>query len=184
MDFLSQLWMPIIVSAALVWVASSIMHMVLPFHKGEYKGLPDEAKLNAALEGVAPGNYMFPWCGNMADMKSPEYLAKVEKGPNGILAVWKGGVNFGQNLTLTLLCYVLIGVFVAYVAWYSGGLGDKYLHTFRVCGASAFLAYGLGHLPRAIWYKDPGALTCVFDGLVYSLLTAGTFAWLWPKAAS
>ena len=182
MEFLSMLWMPILVSAVIIWLASAIMHMALPFHKGEYKGLPDEAKFNAALEGVAPGFYMFPWCGSMANMKDPDYLAKVEKGPNGFMSIVSGGVNFGKNLMLMLLYYLLVGTFVAYVGWYAMGRGGDYLHVFRVTGAAAFLAYGLGHLPRTIWYRDPGFWAYLFDGIVYALLTAGVFAWLWPRA--
>ena len=34
----------IVLSAVIVFVASSIMHMVLPYHKKDYNQLPDEAR--------------------------------------------------------------------------------------------------------------------------------------------
>src|SRR5688572_24390371 len=145
--------MPILVSAAFVWIASALMHMVFPHHKSEWKGLPDEAKFNDALAGVPAGQYMFPWCGGMDHMKDPDYLAKVAKGPNGTLTIWAAPVNMGKNLLLTLLFYVLVGVFVAYLAWYSMGKGPHdYMHIFRIAGTAAFMAHGLGWMSHAIWY--------------------------------
>jgi hypothetical protein len=182
MDFVSQLWVPIVVSAVLVWIASSVIHMALPIHKGEFEGLPDEAKFNAAIEGVKPGQYMFPWC-TMAEMKSPEFQEKMRKGPTGHLTIAAGPMNFGRNLMLTLLLYLVIGVFVAYIGHHTLGAGSPYLTVFRVCGTAAFMAYGLGWMPNMIWFggKSRCFWTYLFDSIVYALLTAGVFGWLWPK---
>ena len=48
---------------------------------------------------------------------------------------------------------------------------------------AAFLAYGVGILSNGIWKGQPWSVVSkeVFDGLVYGMLTAGTFAWLWPR---
>jgi hypothetical protein len=45
------------------------------------------------------------------------------------------------------------------------------------------MAYGLGNLSNSIWKGQPWSMTIkeVIDGLVYALLTAGTFGWLWPR---
>jgi len=45
------------------------------------------------------------------------------------------------------------------------------------------MAYGLGRLSDAIWRGQTWSMTIkeVIDGLVYGLLTAGTFGWLWPR---
>jgi hypothetical protein len=184
MEFLSQLWMPILLSAVFVWFSSFILHMLLPMHKGECSGVPDEAKLNAALEGVAPGMYMFPWCGTtMAEMKSPEYEEKQRVGPNGVLTVWPGPTQMGRNMVLTLLFYLVVGVFVAYVASHALPVGTPYLKVFQIAGAVAFMAHGLGWMPNMIWYggSTRSFWTYLIDSIVYALLTAGTFAWLWPK---
>ncbi len=182
MEFLSALWMPIVVSAVFVWIASFFMHMVLPHHKKDWGGLPDEAKFNSALEGVPAGQYMFPY-GTMEDQKNPEFQAKMTAGPCGTLTVWPGPVNMGRNLVLTLLYYVVVGVFAAYVAWNGLFEGEPtYLSVFRMAGTVAFAAHGLGWMSHAIWYGWKGFWGDLFDAVVYALLTAGTFGWLWPNS--
>jgi hypothetical protein len=181
MEFLSQLWMPVLVSGLVVWFASFLMHMVLPHHKGEWKGLPGEEAVMAALRGTPAGQYMFPWC-DMAQLKDPAMQEKIKAGPNGHLTVWPGPVNMGQNLGLTLLVYWVIGVFVAYVGWHAmGGEPVEYMDVFRLCGASAFMAHGLGMLTHMVWFRVKGFWTYTFDNLVFALLTAGVFGWLWPR---
>ena len=49
MAFLADLWLPILLSAVFVFVASSVLHMVLPIHKGDYKKPPGE---DAVLESM------------------------------------------------------------------------------------------------------------------------------------
>lgn len=183
MDFLSQFWLPIVVSAVFVWIASFLMHMVLPHHKGEWRGHPNEANLLSALEGVKPGQYMFPW-GTMADMKSPEFAAKQKSVPNGTLVIWPGPVNMGRNLFLTLIFYLVVGVFVAYIAYHTLPMDSEYLATFRITGTLAFAAHGLGWMPYMIWFGGKGFWTNLFDSIVYAGLTAGTFGWLWPQAST
>lgn len=182
MEFLSDLWLPIVVSAAFVWVASAIIHMVLPIHKGEWKGLPDENRVTTALEGVPAGQYMFPF-GSMADMKNPEFVARQKKGPNGTLVLWNGPANIGQSMLLMLIFDLVVGVFVAYVAWHALPKGTPYLQVFRICGAAAFMAHGLGWIPNMIWFGRSARSfwSYLFDSIVYAGLTAGTFGWLWPK---
>lgn len=179
MEFLSALWMPIVVSAVLVWFASFLMHMVLPHHKSEFQGLPDEDKFNAAMEGVPAGRYMFQWV-MPSQMKDPEKKARVDKGPNGMLVLWPGPVNMGQNLLVTLLFYLLVGVFVAYITWHASP-DPIYLERFRIAGATAFAAHGLGWMSFLIWFRFGKFWPNLFDSIVFALLTAGTFAWLWPK---
>ena len=57
-----------------------------------------------------------------------------------------------------------------------------YRHVFRVVGTAAFMAYGVGTLANGIWKGQPWSVVGkeAFDGLIYALLTAGTFGWLWP----
>ena len=181
MDFLSDLWVPVLVSGALVWVASFLMHMVIPHHKGEWKGLPNEEALLAALKGAPAGQYMFPWC-EPAQMNDPAMQEKRNNNPNGHLTIWPGQFSMGKNLVLTLLTYIVIGLFVAYVGWHGmEGETPEYMRVFRICGAAAFMAHGLGMLTYMIWFQVKGFWTYTFDNLVYALLTAGVFGWLWPN---
>ena len=180
MEFLTQHWAPILASAFIVWVASAILHMALPIHKGDFVQLPDEAKVLAAIEGLKPGQYMFPW-GTMEDMKNPEYIEKQKKGPVGTLSIWPGSVNMGQNLMLTLLFYIVVGVFVAYLSAHSLPAGAPYLKVFQITGTAAFMAHGMGWIPRVIWFRDKGFFGYLFDSVVFALLTGGTFGWLWNR---
>ena len=182
MEFLSTLWMPIVVSSVLIFIASYLTHMVLPHHKGEWQGLPNEGSVLGVLQGTPPGSYMIPYCSGMEEMKNPEFLEKQKRGPNGTIVLWDGPVNMSRNLGLTFLSYVIIGVFVAYVAWNSLGAGPhEYLKLFRITGACAFMAHGMALIPQAIWYKGIRLWACLLDALIYALLLAGVFGWLWPK---
>ena len=182
MEFLSDLWLPIVVSAAFVWIAQSIIHMAMPHHKPEWKGMPNEESVTSAMDGMEPGQYMFPWAGTMADMKKPEFVEKMNKGPRGTVTLWPAPINMGRNLTLMFLFNLVVGVFLAYVGSHTIAGETEYLAVFRVIGAMAFMAYGLGWIPNMIWFGVKGFWAYTFDALVYALVTAGTFGWLWPSA--
>ena len=183
---LSALWIPIVVSAVFVFIASSIMHMMLPYHKSDHKQLPDEDNVMAALRSAKAGRgvYMFPFCTHQ-NMKDPAMVEKRKQGPVGILTVLPSGdINMGPYLAKWFTFCLLVGFFVAYLAAHTLPAGTHYRAVFRIVGTAAFLAYGLGNLPNAIWKGQPASnvIKEVVDGLVYGLLTAGTFGWLWPKA--
>jgi len=182
---LGALWLPILLSAVIVFIASSIIHMVLPYHKSNYRKLPDEDKILAALRpaGLTPGLYHFPYCTHK-EMKSPEIQEKFKQGPVGFLTVYPTGpVNMGKFLGLWFVFTIIVGVFVAYLAAHTVGLGAPYRHVFRVVGTAAFMAYGVGIISNGVWKGIPWSMVAkeVFDGLIYASLTAGTFGWLWPR---
>jgi len=88
---LGTLWLPILVSAVLVYIASSIVWMLLPHHKSDWAQLPGEAGVLEAMRraGVGRGQYRFPFC-DPRD-KSPETKKKMEEGPMGTMIVWPPG---------------------------------------------------------------------------------------------
>ena len=88
-----------------------------------------------------------------------------------------------KNLILWFLYCVVVGVFAAYIAGRALKPSAPYLEVFRFAGATAFAGYSLAQMQYSIWMgKSWGAtLRGMFDGLIYALLTAGTFGWLWPK---
>jgi hypothetical protein len=185
MGFLASLWIPIVLSAVIVFIASSIMHMLLPYHRNDYRKLPDEEKVLGTLRstGLARGQYVFPFCTHK-DMKSPEMIEKYKQGPVGTITVFPSGPPvMGKFLGLWLGYCLIIGFFVAYLAWHTLAVGTNHLVVFRVVGTAAFLAYGLGQLSNGIWKGQLWSTTLkeALDGLIYGLLTAGTFGWLWPK---
>ena len=182
---LTALWLPILLSAIIVFIASSIIHMLLRYHQSDYRQLPDEDKLLAAMRpaNLTPGLYNFPFCTHK-NMKSPEVLEKFKQGPVGFLIVRPTGlVKLPQFLIQWFIFCLVIGVFVAYLTAHTVSAGAPYRHVFRVVGTAAFLAYGLGGLANGIWKGLPWSMVLkeAFDGLVYGLLTAGTFGWLWPR---
>jgi len=182
---LSALWLPIVLSAVIVFFASSIMHMVLPYHKGDYQKIPDEDKVLPALRaaGLKRGLYIFPFADHNT-MKSPEVMEKYKQGPVGMMTIFPSGPPVMPKFLGLWFGYCLIvGFFVAYLAAHTVAPGAYYLRVFRVVGTAAFLAYGLGHISDGIWKGQTWSFVIkeVIDGLVYALLTAGTFGWLWPR---
>ena len=185
MEFL-HLWLPILVSAFAVFVASSIAWMVLPHHKKDIKRLPDEAALTDRLQQLAlpPGTYMWPNCSSGDEMKSEEFKARYEAGPWGTLNVLGARPNFGRNLSLTFVFYLVVGIFVAYITAEARPAGAGFMPVFQVAGATAMVAYCAGAIPGAIFLGKPGRfiLTDFLDGVAYGVLTGLIFALLWPAA--
>jgi hypothetical protein len=183
---ISALWIPILLSAVIVFVASSVLHMVLPYHKSDYRKLPEEDRVVDVLRaaGVTPGPaYHFPHTTHI-EMKSPEVVEKFKRGPIGLLTVIPSGPPaMGKYLGMWFVYCVVVGIFAAFVAGSTLRPGTRYLVVFHLTGLAAFLAYGVGHLQDSIWRGQFWGVTAkhVFDGLIYALLTAGTFGWLWPR---
>jgi hypothetical protein len=183
---LQALWLPILVSAVIVFVASSLVHMVLPWHKSDYPKLPGEDAFRAAVGPMKlpAGDYMVPRARDNADMATPEFNEKLKEGPVMILTVLEPGPwKMGSNLAQWFVFLLVVGVFAAYVAGRALGEGAHYLAVFRFAGVTAFCCYVLGVWPISIWYKRGWilAIKTTFDGLIYGLLTGGVFGWLWPR---
>ncbi len=185
MTALGALLIPIVLSAVLVFVASSIIHMALPWHKNDYPKVPNEDRLREALRPLAipPGDYMIPRAMSMQDMKSPEFLAKMNEGPVMVVTVLPNGPwAMGKNLLQWFVYSIVVGLFAAYVAGTALPPGAPYPRVFQLVGASAFMGYALALWQLSIWYRRDWMTTIKsnVDGLIYALLTAGTFGWLWP----
>ncbi|HEX9654007.1 MAG TPA: hypothetical protein VGA99_09870 [bacterium] len=181
-----SLWLPILLSAVFVFAVSSIIHMVLPYHRNDFLKLPSEDEVLAALGkfNIPPGDYVFPYAGSMEAMKNPEHIEKLKKGPVAFITVLPNGLpSMGSSLVQWFLYSVLVAIFAAYVSGRTVGADAHYLEVLRVAGTVAFAAYGLGLLQNSIWYKRnwTATLKSVFDALIYGMVTAGTFGWLWPS---
>jgi hypothetical protein len=186
MTSLASLWLPILVSAVAVFIASSVIHMALPWHKGDYRAVPQESLVLDALRpfAIAPGDYMLPKCSDMAEMKTPGFQDKLKKGPVIVMTVMPGGAfSMGQPLALWFLYSVVVGIFAAYVACSTLAVGAPYLQVFRIVSTVAFTGYVLALWQLSIWYRRSWGTTIrsSVDGLIYGLLTAGVFGWLWPR---
>lgn len=182
---MASLWLPILLSAVIVWVMSSVLHMVLRYHRADYAKLPNEDTVMDVLRPAPPGDYVAPYSDSPAAMKDPVFLEKVKRGPMAMITIMKGDMQgaFKKSLTLWFIYALVVSAFAAYVAGRARGPGTEYLEVFRFVGTVAFVGYGLAMAQQSIWYGRKWSTTfrSMFDSLIYGLLTAGTFGWLWPK---
>ena len=186
MTALNLLWLPVLLSSVFVFVASSIIHMFTSWHKGDYAKLVNEAQVMDALRplNISPGDYMMPRPNSPSELNSPDFLEKRKRGPVMIFTVLPNGpITMGKQLASWFLYSVVIGVFAAYVTGRALPVGALYLQVFRFAGTIAFTCYSLALWQMSIWWGRSWIITIksTIDGLVYALLTAATFGWLWPK---
>jgi hypothetical protein len=183
---LASLWLPILVSAVIVFLASWIVHMFLAHHRSDFAKLPNEGAVLETLRtlNVPTGQYLAPYANSPAQMKQPEYLEKRRRGPALFLTLVTGSdPGMGKALLQWFIYLLVISLFVAYLSRYGLPSGASYPVVFEYVGVAAFTAYGLGHAHQSIWYRQAWRTTINYfiDGLIYALLTAGIFGWLWPR---
>ena len=186
MTSIPSLWLPILLSSVVVFFASWLIHMLLPYHRTDFGRAPSEDEVQDALRkfNIPPGDYMVPSACGPEGMKSPDFQAKIKKGPVLVMTVFgPAAMNMGASLVQWFVYLLVVGVLVAYVTGRALPAGAPYLEVFRFAGCTAFIAYSIALWQDSIWYKRKWSTTVknTFDGLVYGLLTAGFFGWLWPK---
>jgi hypothetical protein len=181
---LLDLWLPILLAAVIVFVVSSIIHTVLPWHKGEFKKLDAEDEFLNAMRrfDLAPGDYAAPMHHTPAEANSAEHKAKLERGPRVTLTVIPKSHTMARSLIGWFVYLIVVSTFAAIVACSTLGPGADYLFVFHTSAVVAFAGYALGIWQSWIWYsRGTGyAVKTTIDGLVYALLTGGVFGWLWP----
>jgi hypothetical protein len=181
-----SLWLPIVVSAVLVFVVSTVIHMVLGYHKSDIRALPAQDEIQESLRrfSLLPGDYVLPKATSMKEMGSPEFVGKLKKGPVILMTVLENRpIHMGGALFQWFLYSVLVSVFAGYLAGSAVGAGAPYLSVFRFAGTTAFVGYSLALMQSSIWAGRAWRTTIVgmFDGLLYGLVTGGAFGWLWPR---
>lgn len=182
----TDLALPTLLAAVLVFVASSVIHMVLRLHNADYGKLPDEEAVREALRrgSPAPGQYILPHCLDAKELADPAVKQKFEEGPVGVLYLKPNGMTrIGPFLAKWFAYTLVLGLVAGYVGRATLEPGAPYLQVFRVVGTAAWLGYSWSMPAESIWKGVPWRVTLRFmlDGLVYALLTAGCFAWLWPS---
>jgi hypothetical protein len=180
-----SLLIPIALSAVFVFIASSIIHMATPWHKNDLEKLPNEDGVMNALRpfNLRPGNYGMPKADSMKDMSSPEFQAKFKAGPVAFLTVRPGEFSMGPTLVLWFIYSLVVSLIAGYIAGVAFGPGTEYSRIMQVAGCVAFTGYALGAPQQSIWWGHTWSRTIrgMLDGLLYGLLTGGTFGWLWPR---
>jgi hypothetical protein len=184
---LISLWLPILLSAVFVFVASALINMLLKFwHTPDYRKLANEDAVRAALRAgnPAPGQYVVPWCGPDA-MKDPAMKEKFVQGPVGMLLLRRNGApNMGASLLQWLSFCILVSLVCGLIAAHAVPPGNDHHLVFHVVALSALMGYAFGAFPNAIWWGFPWkvAFKYFIDGFIYAIITGLTFMWLWPAA--
>lgn len=181
---IANLWLPILLSAALTWIASAIMWMAMPHHKKDHVALPNEQAFMdfVKAQDIKPGNYGFPNFGS-GQCNTPEGKQKWKEGPLGLLSVW-GNVSMGRNMFLTFMVFLVASALIGYLGSMTLARGADFTKVMQVLGLAGVLTYSFSHIPGAIWFGAyPRTIVAnIFDGIVYGLITGAIFAWLWPAA--
>ena len=183
---LVQLWLPILVTAVAVFVASSLVHMVIRWHAGDYRGLANEDDVRAVMRAgdARPGQYLIPFCRDPKDMQKPEVLAKLNEGPVGLLVLRPlGTYAMGKYLGLWFALILAVAILAGYLACRTLAAGSSFAQIARVVGIVTFAAYACGPVQSAIWMGKPwgsAAKECA-DALIYAAASACVFGWLWPR---
>jgi len=180
---LSSLWLPILLSAVAVFIASALIWAVVQWHNADWQKLPDEEAARRALQGVPPGDYILPHAASNKERQSPEGQQKFKEGPAAMVTgLPHGSMAMGKQFLPWIGYTLILSLLVGYVAGGSLPAGTEYLKVFQVTGTTAWLGYGGAAAAGAIWFGHGWGRTVkdIVDALVYGLLTAGFFGWLWP----
>ena len=119
--------------------------------------------------------------GSMAKLTTPG--AAGVAAPVGVLTLKAPGpMSMGSSMGQWFVFVLAVSAATAYLASGTVLWGASVRHVFRVVGTVSFLAYGAGMIPGAIWMGKPWSIAIkeIIDAVIYGLVTAATFAWLWP----
>lgn len=184
MTSMMQMWLPVLLSAVAVFLASGFSHMALKFwHQADSRGFDNEDEVAAVVRRgtKGAGMYMLPYC-TAENATTPEMKRKLAEGPVGVMFLRERDSGVGKALAQWFVLVLVITLFVAYVAANTLAAASPAMHVFRVTGTIAFMAYGFAPILYGIWFGQPwgSVFKHVFDGVIYGLLTGAIFAWLWP----
>ena len=181
------LWLPILASAVAAFVVSSIIHMGPFWHRTDYPRYAAEDRVLDALRslGLPAGEYMMPRPANPAEMRSPEFIEKMKRGPAVLMTIfppWSG--SMAGNLVQWFVYCLVVSVFAAYITGAALPAGTATpLAICRFAGTTAFIGYVLALWQLKIWFRRSWDITLksTLDGLIYATVTCGVFIWLWPS---
>lgn len=184
MSFVAQLWLPIIVSAVVGFALSAASHMLLPWRRNEWGRITDYGPIQAALRGIEPGLYAFPAAADPKQQMTKEWMERWAKGPSGWLTlVPPAPMSMGRNMALSLLVFLGVGFFDAYVGSYALGPAARPIRVLQIISTVGFLSFAVEPIFGSIWYGRPwrAYLSDVIDALLFGLGMGAVFAWLWPR---
>ncbi len=180
---LISLWIPIVLSGMALFLASWAAWELLPHHKGEWQGLPDEEGVMTTLRksNIPPGQYVMPHACTPQERKSDQFKSRMKAGPVGTLTVWKGRPNMAANMLCTILFFLIANAVIAYLAGIAIPPGRGFMFVFRFVGTAGILTYGTANILNGIWFGRK-MVADICDGIVYGVITGLIFAAFWPAA--
>lgn len=178
---LLELWLPILVSAVAVWIASAIIWMALPWHKSDVKKLDREEAVLDALGKVPTGQYVVPHVEDWQNVPA-EVNERLERSSPAFVTIMEWPPKMGRQLTIWLLHLIVVSIFVAYVTGRALEAGAGFLEVWQIAGSVAIIAHGAGTFVESIFWGRPWSTTFrnAIDAIIYGLLTGAVFGWLWP----
>jgi hypothetical protein len=187
MSSLLSLWLPILLSAVVVFVISSLVHMVIKWHAFDYQNFANEEAVRAALRGDQPRvqgvKYVVPYCSDMKEMTSDAMRKKYQEGPNAVVVFGPNGQpNMGKNLGLWFLMSLVIAAITTFLTSRVVPLDHAYAaRAAKLAGAITFLAYGFSSVQESIWMYRSWRSTATYlaDSVLYAIGTGAVFLWLW-----
>ena len=182
MEFLTDLWLPILITTIVLWISSTVAWMVMPHHFGDRRKIDCEDELMQFVEqqNIAAGNYMFPYPEKASDMNKPEHMQRYAKGPRGTLNVYNA-VPMPVNVGLTVLYFAVTVSIIAYITHVACQTADNstdFMRVFRISGTIGMLTYASNNVLNRIWFRQR-VWTDMVDGIVYGFLLGIIFASLW-----
>lgn len=186
MNTLLSLWLPILLSAVVVFVISSLVHMVFKWHAGDYTALANEDAVRAAIRAgnPAPGRYVMPHCKEMKEMGSEAMLQKYREGPVAHFTIGPSGVpNMGKYLGTWFAWTLVVEAVAAFIAVRVYGVDHGFGRAAaKLIGAITFIGFGFGTVQESIWSMRPWASSAKYllDAALYGIGSAFVFLWLWP----
>lgn len=176
-----ELWLPIVVAAVVMFLASFVIWAVLKYHNADYKQLADEEAARAGLKGNSPGYYLLPFALDPKDCEKPEVKQKYEEGPIAYITMQPNGMpSMGPMMVKMVIYFLVVAILCGYMVSSTLPPEAEYLAVFRVAGTVCFIANSLAVVPESIWFGRPWSMTIknFLDALIYAVLAGGIFGWL------
>ncbi len=186
MELLLPLWLPILLSAAAVWLVSTIFGMPILHHKDDFIDLPggseDGFMEDLRKRGIKPGNYLFPDFRSREAMESEKVKRALNEGPVGHLSVWKTPLTMGDKMVATFIVHLIVCTLIAYLTRVALPGPAAFAKVFQIAATAGILAYCFSFLPSSIWwgsYKRTIVANFI-DGVIFGVIIGSIFAWRWP----
>jgi len=183
---LSSLIVAIATASVAVFFTSFLVHMILKYHTADYRGLPNEDEVRAALASSAksPGQYFIPHCTDHRQLQEPAIRQKFIDGPVALITMRPPGPpTMGKALGQWFVLIVVVTAVAAYLTSKTVLHGASFLAVARSVSLITLLAYGVGSVTQAVWAGKPWAVVFrdLIDAFLYALATACVFGWMWPR---